>query len=513
MQPHVDEDDPVSLRKNPTRNHQEFLCYWRSQDGFKPQTIYNHLTSYLHQYGTTVCSGPGGFCTMVWCKDNYFISVCNWSDKPWQVMCQDIIRQARDLVVAVNNENEKSWEIQDISHGQGDDVLGAGSKERQIANDRKKICQASQAVYHPNMIGLTFFNANPYFQVQLYYQFPSEQIVCPIGEGDHRDGANPGSIYPEVQGNAKSQDEYLEKWYNIPSEKTLTGEDGEGSGKAAPGLRGNKTKTGGSKSNNLPLPQDYSIPGYRGPNLKDYDPAQFMPPAQAAQWKHEQMLKSLGLTTVKTEKTKASKGANTSATQGPSLRKFPSWYTKTFSYARPSYSWAPDWTVNTEKPTGGSGNTIAKSTGVTTAPRETKTPDPSPSSDDIVAAANIASETTTSEVRATDGATETSKQSTPAVTSAPTSNGNDVNKSTSVETRETAKPNTGIDGEKTVKESRESDAVDKSTLAKTAVAEDKTVDPTGTSIIDSKSAVLTTTSAVSTEPPSSASRKPTSSAS
>ncbi|KAK6542453.1 hypothetical protein TWF694_006407 [Orbilia ellipsospora] len=324
VQPDVYNNDPIVLRKNPTRLHQEYFCHWRSpKDGFSFTWGFGKMNSYLRTYPTERCNGPGGFCTPVWCGDGYMVAVCNWSDTPWSVPCYEIVTQARDILIAVANRNMYRWE-QGLAHDQS--YVG-GRSERQKINDQKKICIPHASVWTPEMIGYTWFNANPHYQVQLYYGFTSDIFKCsPLG----------GLLDLVAADGPLTQEQYLDKWYNVPSlddtNSTDTSSGGSNPKPSAPkkGLNGT-ISSGSSKSGTLPLPMDGSVPGYRGPNLKDYDPVDSIPPQEMAAWRWKQQLKSLGVT------------QSTSATAPPPQnttvpKKFPDWYSKKFPVIPPKKS-------------------------------------------------------------------------------------------------------------------------------------------------------------------------------
>ncbi|KAF3902273.1 hypothetical protein ABW20_dc0104187 [Dactylellina cionopaga] len=306
MQPMAQENDPYAARKNPARLHQEYFCHWRStKPGFDLLNAHNYLSSYLNSYPTDMCSGPGGFCTPVWCKDRYIVAVCNWNDKPWQIPCFDVINQARDIIVAIANRDPDLWK----------NGLHTGTirSERQQTNDRKKICVDHASVYQPEMLGYTWFNTNPHFQIQLFYGFPPERITCPKA-----------GLMDGVVGIAMSQEDYLEKWYGIPSEKTLAKEDNGGKKddagkKAKPGAPRPEGSTPTDKGT-YPLPLDTSVPGYVGPNLKDYDPIEFIPPNEVNQYLHDQWVKSHPPKTADTKtKTAKESGKGSGAKPMPKL--------------------------------------------------------------------------------------------------------------------------------------------------------------------------------------------------
>ncbi|KAF3901770.1 hypothetical protein AA313_de0203504 [Arthrobotrys entomopaga] len=309
VQPDVYNNDPVALRKNPTRLHQEYFCYWRTpKEGFNAAIGYGALTSYLRDYPTERCNGPGGFCTPVYCNDNYIVAVCNWGDTPWSLPCYDVVTQARDILVAAGNRDMSRW-----------DIGFTGRSERQKINDRKKMCIPHASVWTPEMIGYTWFNANPHFQVQLYYGFNSDIFGCT---------RTSGRILDLVVADAPlSQEEYLDKWYGVPLLNDTDSTDTSGGSNPKPGapmktLNGTRTSDS-SKSGTLPLPLENSVPGYVGPNLKDYNPIDSIPPQELAGWKWQQQLKSLGVS--------QSKSATASPPQKTGKAKiYPDWYSKSF---------------------------------------------------------------------------------------------------------------------------------------------------------------------------------------
>ncbi|KAJ6263975.1 hypothetical protein Dda_0113 [Drechslerella dactyloides] len=284
MQPNVVNDDPIALRKNPMRKHQEYFCYWRTpRPGFSPQNAYDAVNGYLETLSIEMCSGPGGYCTPVFCKNHYVVAVCNWNKKPWQLRCYDLMLQARDIAVAVGNNYDELWET----------GINPTVSEQQKAMDRRKLCVSHSSVYTPEMIGYTFFNTNPHFQIQLYYGFPDDRITCDTD----------GTMFNKVVGDAKSQDDYEWDWFSVATEKKLDELEQEASkddkGNPKPGVNPDLGKKNGTKDDSgLPSPveepKDDGEGGknYKGPNLKDYDPIDFIPPDQVRDWRVEQWRKS-----------------------------------------------------------------------------------------------------------------------------------------------------------------------------------------------------------------------------
>ncbi|KAK6496142.1 hypothetical protein TWF481_002167 [Arthrobotrys musiformis] len=204
-------DDPRVQRKNNARLHWEYFCNYRSpREDFNIRLIYDLLTEYLKNFGATAdwCSGPGDFCTKVWCQGGYFVEVCNYGFTPWQVRCEYFMAAARDLVMAKANTDDRIWE--------------AGFPERprsrqQEINDRKKMCINHESVYQPEAIGIAFWNSLPNFMVRLSYGYPSSRVKC----------ENPG-IQATIHRAAASQKQYLEKWYDKKQLLELDGSDKEG---------------------------------------------------------------------------------------------------------------------------------------------------------------------------------------------------------------------------------------------------------------------------------------------
>ncbi|KAF3930058.1 hypothetical protein ABW19_dt0203733 [Dactylella cylindrospora] len=277
MQPDVGGDDPVALRKNPARMHQEFFCHWRTPvDNYDIRTAYEVVTDYLEEFPMDYCSGPGGYCTPVYCIQGFLITACNWNDKPWQIFCSDLMTQAQDLVIALSNKDPVLWQ----------DGINQGRSARQKANDQKKLCIDHSSVYTPEMLGYTWFNTNPHFQVRLYYGLQKERVPC----------LHPGKMHPDVLGKAKAQEWYMQEWYGILQpgqvEDLLNGTNPNP--KRPPGNKPAPTITDRNSTFNGTFPLPVEIPtgtggaaNYRGPNLKDYDPLEFIPPGQVGQYLYE----------------------------------------------------------------------------------------------------------------------------------------------------------------------------------------------------------------------------------
>ncbi|KAK6353579.1 hypothetical protein TWF696_005541 [Orbilia brochopaga] len=330
MQPDVLNADPVAMRKNPPRKHQEYFCYWRTpRPGFSPQNAYDAINVYLSTIPMEMCSGPGGYCTPVYCKNGYVVSVCNWNKKAWQILCYDLMMQARDIAVAVGNNFESLWET----------GIDPTVSETQLANDRKKICIAHSSVYTPEMIGYTFFNTNPQFQIQLHYGFPDDRITC---EAD-------GKMFPNFVGEVKRQDDYEWDWYSVATDKKLdeleeqaTKEQQRKSGAKPDALPPPK-----KDNSSLPLPVEQQPDDgeggqdYKGPNLKDYDPESFIPPDQLDQWRLQQWQKSHSAEIASRHKAAHKSLTRTrNAKEAPRakptkvLNSFPAGYTKSVNSAR-----------------------------------------------------------------------------------------------------------------------------------------------------------------------------------
>ncbi|KAF3907320.1 hypothetical protein ABW21_db0208043 [Orbilia brochopaga] len=282
VHPGVVNNDPDELRKNPLRKHQEYFCYWRTpRPGFAPQNAYYAINHYLdNNFSMDMCSGPGGYCTPIYCFNHFVVAVCNWNKTPWQIRCMDLMVQARDLAVAMGNQFDELWRTGIDPH----------VSEAQKNFDRKKLCVSHSSVYTPEMLGYTFFNTNPQFQVQMYYGFPDDRITC--------DGE--GQIFSKIRGNVKRQDDYEWDWFSVATDKKLDELEQEASKgdkksgakpDAVPNLEKNDTS-------GLPSPVDFPKDDgeggadYKGPNLKDYDPVNFIPPDQVNQWQLEQWQKS-----------------------------------------------------------------------------------------------------------------------------------------------------------------------------------------------------------------------------
>ncbi|EWC47785.1 hypothetical protein DRE_02985 [Drechslerella stenobrocha 248] len=297
MQPDVGNGNPEALRKNPARKHQEFFCHWRTApEGYDVRTAWEVFSDFLNKFPIDTCSGPGGYCTPIYCMAGYTVAVCNWSNKPWEIRCMDLMLQARDIVTALANRADKLlWEK----------GLDSTRSDQQRLNDQKKQCISHSSVYNPQMLGYTWFNTNPYFQIQLYYGFPDKVIDCVSG----------GNIFPHIKGKAQRQDDYLWDWYGILTdrkEEELQNKGGRGGNDnkkgqtpvnplkpgAPPPTRTNRTATETDDSLPLPLETPTGTDGaanYKGPNLHDYDPEDFVPADQVAEWKIEQWRKRIGL--------------------------------------------------------------------------------------------------------------------------------------------------------------------------------------------------------------------------
>ncbi|RVD90324.1 uncharacterized protein DFL_001296 [Arthrobotrys flagrans] len=288
VHPGVTGDGPQEQRKNPAREHWEFLCNWRSpRENFNIRFIYDLLTDYLESYSNLPdwCSGPNNFCTKVWCQHSYFVEVCNYGTAPWQVLCTNVISLARDIVIAKANLDPNIWE------------WGFPERPRskqQETNDRKKICINHSSVYQPEALGIAFFNTMPRFFVRLSYGYPESRVPC-----EH------AGVQGDIRRASASQEQYMRAWYGRIQIADIDGDDKKGSGGAKPSVQGEKEdkddKTKGrifppkgsvNDTDNFGLPY-YKDPGgtypdvpevngqangYFGPPMTNYDPRDFIIP-------------------------------------------------------------------------------------------------------------------------------------------------------------------------------------------------------------------------------------------
>ncbi|KAK6330697.1 hypothetical protein TWF718_002898 [Orbilia javanica] len=292
VNPGVVNDDPIIQRKNPAREHWEFLCNWRSpREDFNIRYIYDLLTGHLDDYTNQAdwCSGPNNFCTKVWCHSGYFVEVCNYGETPWQVLCGNIIQVARDIVIAKANIAFEVWEKGLVPEEQ--------RSKQQETNDRKKICINHSSVYQPEAIGIAFWNTMPRWFVRLSYGYSDKRVKC-----------SPVGIQPPVQRQAASQEQYMKGWYDKIQLTELEGDDDDDKDKPTnpkPALKvtmdRNKQATEGRVFPPKGSPNDtdpYGLPlyrdphgtypivpnitattdGYIGPPIENYDPQDFVIP-------------------------------------------------------------------------------------------------------------------------------------------------------------------------------------------------------------------------------------------
>lgn len=197
VNPDIVNGDPNAEAREPPQYHQEYFCHWRSpKEGFNAKDIHRLLTEAIEKEDYDMCSGPGGVCTLIWCNGDYWVTVCDYGDTEWALACADLLIDARNLVVAILNEDDGFWR-----DGFGGEV---GRTDQQKVNDQKKICIKNSAVYTPEAIGFTFFNLNPMFRVHLYYRFPAERLLC-----------NEEGLQGDAIGPAKTQKWYQENYYGI----------------------------------------------------------------------------------------------------------------------------------------------------------------------------------------------------------------------------------------------------------------------------------------------------------
>ncbi|KAK6522320.1 hypothetical protein TWF281_002884 [Arthrobotrys megalospora] len=287
IHPDVVNDDPVIVRMNPSREHMEYFCNWRSpRDGFDVRYAYQLFSKMLLDFSrkSSKCSGPANFCTKAVCREGYIVEVCQYGDKPWELPCDDVLDMARDSMMAVGNRDMGIWE---------NGFVDVPRSKQQETNDRKKMCVEHSSVYQPEALVIAFWNANPRFHVRTSYGYPPERISC----------EQPGVQY-SVMRQAASQEQYLKNWYDRITLAEIEGEEGGGKKNPKPAAKapnsGNVTTENGDETHKgrvfppkgspndtdaegLPYYEDphgtyptvvevVDKSGYRGPAFEDYNP-------------------------------------------------------------------------------------------------------------------------------------------------------------------------------------------------------------------------------------------------
>ncbi|KAK6342136.1 hypothetical protein TWF730_001614 [Orbilia blumenaviensis] len=222
-------DDPILQRMNPSREHFEYLCNWRSpREGFNVVDAYNMLGNWLEKHAgssSSWCSGPDGFCTKVWCGSGYYIEVCSYGGKPWQMKCSKIIEMARNSLMAKANQDKNIWE--NGIPRKGPENQDEVRSKQQAINDRKMICIDHSAVYQPEALTLTFFNTNPRLLVRTSYGYSDKRVKC-----------DPPGIQADVGRVAASQEQFMKIWYERYTIKDIEGDE-EKDPKDSPGAKPN----------------------------------------------------------------------------------------------------------------------------------------------------------------------------------------------------------------------------------------------------------------------------------